>query len=160
MIFTPKSKLDRFNDAVKVIELFLEGYKSAYKYELAYRTTNNFDTFKKEIAETGVMLVSNEGNSNTIYTHPTYNILARVWHDNVHLKHDLDFSLESEVRTCQHQLEELRIALNNMGVSPIIINDAMELIYHDIIGQATHYADTREFVIEQKLFVFNRFIGA
>lgn len=153
------TKEARFSNAVAVIELFLMGYKSKYTYEVVESTTNSFKAFKEEIANEGIMYVSNEGCENTIYSSPAYNILARVWHDNVHLKHDYDFGEVGEVKTCQVQLAELRIALDKLGVSPVIVEDALEVIYHDIIGQVEYYATNKSFVANQRDFVFERFLA-
>jgi len=155
----PLSKKARFNNAVSLIQDFLTQYKLTYKFIVKDQTTNNYKKFKKETLETGIMLVSSEGCENTIYTDKKFNIIARVWHDHVHLKHDLDFSYKCEITTAQHQIDEIVRYMDARGTDCVMQNDVKELIYHDIITQAKYYKNTGEFVNNQYKFVYSHFLG-
>lgn len=157
--YKPMTKKDRFNNAVNMIESFLTDYNSPYKFKLVDQTTNNFETFKNEVKINGYMLVSNEGNEKTIYTKPYYNTIARVWHDTVHLNTDLNFSLEDETIVAYFQIAELEEYGDNNGYNRTTVEDAKELIYHDIIGQANYYKKTNSFVDDQKKFVYSKFLN-
>ena len=154
----PLSKKERFNNAINSIENFLTDYRGDYKFKLADKTTDNFLSFKNETLKNGYITISKQGNDKTIYTKSTYNIIARLWHDNLHLQHNLDFSIDDEKIVCYLQIAELETYLVKRGVSPCTIQDATEIIYHDIIGQVDFYANNKKFVDNQMKFVYSRFL--
>ena len=157
--YTLFSKQVRFNHAINYIQAFLNQYEGNYKFKLVDKTTNNFNTFKNETLKNGYMLVSNQGNDKTIYDHAKYNVIARVWHDNIHLKHNLDFSVHDEKIVGFLQMEEIETFLDKRGVCTCDILDVKEILYHDVIGQVSYYETKKQFVNNQRKFVFARFLN-
>ena len=86
-----------------------------------------------------------DGNcENTIFESKTVNLAARAWHDSVHLKHDLSFSLQDEIRVARIQCAQLIDA----GLSSFT-----HLIWLDVVGQILYYDKHKQYVPNQKAFV-------
>lgn len=159
LIYRPKTKKERFQNAVKAISDFLDNRPTKY-YALSFeKTTNNFEIFKKEFEQNGYMTVYGGACEKSIYESEVTNIFGRVWHDEIHLKHDLDFSLESEKTVAQYQITELELFLANECYSLETILDAKEVLYRDIVGQVEYYYEKGDFVENQKEFVYSRFLS-
>ena len=47
-------------------------YRSNFKFMLCEKTTNNFETLKKEVFDNGFINISEEGNEKSIYTKLDY----------------------------------------------------------------------------------------
>ena len=160
MYYSPKSKEERFETAVNALQEFVVNYESSNKFKVVDReTTNDFKKFKDEVTKNGFMRITSLGCDNTIYSKGYYNIIARVWHDDLHLKNDLDFSLEDEKKVCYLQIEEISKYLLKEGFNQCTVEDVKEVLYFDIIGQAKEYEKIQKFVENQKEFVFNRFLN-
>lgn len=85
------------------------------------------------------------GCENTIYGAPEYNYMFRAWHDSLHLRHDLDFSVKGELRTAlRHQT-----ALMQVG-APV---DVRRAFWADTAGQVQYNEITGEFPTNQVNFV-------
>ena len=157
--YTPLTKKVRFHNAVLLIEEFLTQYKSNYKFKLEDHTTNNYDQFKKDTLKDGYMKVLTKGCEKTIYNDPKFNIIARVWHDNIHLNSDLNFSVEDEKIVAYLQIAGIEEYATNVGYNCITIEDVKEIIYHDIIAQVEYYEKNKIFVDDQKKFVYSKFLN-
>lgn len=158
MYYLPKTKKERFTNGIQAIEYFLKNYKSAYNYQIKDKTTNNFKKMQQEVEENNILFVSSEGCENSIYSDKEFNILFRVWHDNIHLQYNLDFSRDQELKVCYLQIEEIDKFLTSEAYSPLLIEDVKEILYHDIAGQVEYYYTNNSFVDDQKLFTYDRFL--
>ena len=98
--------------------------------------------FSKGITVDNPYMVFNGGSENTIYDLPETNFAFRVWHDSVHYNRDLNFSVADEVLVGYYQAR--------MFDNPL----ASCLIYADTAGQRIYYERHREFVVNQKEFVY------
>lgn len=155
----PLTKKQRFYNAINAISYFLSEMPMPYGFETAPTTTNNYKKFREDVLDTNIIVVSEEGCDKTIYDDPYTNQLARYWHDRIHMDEDLDFSTSSEVIVCDKQIKELEAFLSAEAYRPRTINDACEIIYHDIVGQAEYYEENTEFLEDQKAFVYERFLS-
>lgn len=93
---------------------------------------------------TAFMPVSMTNADNTIYGDALANALARFWHDLVHLKTGLDFSLESEIKVSMIQLDQLWSVTDNL--------DVITAVEADTIGQQLYYLAHGEFPEDQRKF--------
>lgn len=158
--YSPLSKKERFNNAINLIEDFLINYRSNYNFILEDHTTNNFNTLKEEVKRDKFIRISEEGNNKSIYNRSYFNTIARLWHDTIHLNNDLDFSLEDEKIVGYIQIMDINDHGDKIGSCTQTIEDAKEIIYHDIINQVKYYYKNKKFVDNQKKFVYSKFLVA
>ena len=145
----------RFDLAVSGITKFLAGRRNTRPFEIKESTTNSFKAFKLEVeANKGKMFVSSEGCENTIYGNSYLNILARAWHDEVHLALNLGFSLEEEFVVADRQAREVFSSTEDEQLA----EDMSKLIELDIKAQGVYYDKYKEFVPHQYNFVKRLFI--
>ena len=159
---TPLTKQQRFDGAIAVLKQFYDNLTAqphSVGYNVANKTTNNYNTFINNIERDGVITVSSEGSNFTIYDSIHYNTLARYHHDLIHLNYRLDFTPENETITAQIQMRDIQQFMDDNGTSQQTQHDVIELIYYDIIGQVKYYDLFKCFVINQKKFVYDLFLN-
>lgn len=142
--------------AVRDLTEFIVAKTKDSKFIMNETTTNNFDKFKEEYNEDGFITVSLEGCNNTIYGNAYVNVLARVWHDEIHLRHNLDFTGQDEIVVAKVQQDEV-FQFIKKKYSNTRAYYASKLIWIDIYEQVIYYKETKQFVEHQETFVLNKF---
>lgn len=127
------------------------------EYTLKPHTTNNYSLMVANYHNTGILEVSIEGCDTSIYRSPAVNLLARVFHDRVHIQKSLDFSEEHELRIAKVQRGEIFNQCKLMGLSNIRASRAAILLYLDIADQVSYFYKYNKFVEDQYTFVMERF---
>lgn len=147
-----------YNQAITDLTEYVVHITKDEKFEIAEKTTNNFEKFKAETIErNGNILVSSEGCTNTIYGNKFINILARVWHDRVHLEFDKDFSEHDEIKVASvQQLEVKEFITGKYNADRGYF--AGLLIWLDIYEQVVYYKETGKFAENQAEFIKNKFM--
>ena len=87
------------------------------------------------------------GSDHSIYGSPMANHIFRAWHDTVHLKEGLSFSLDDEIKVSDIHCATLRY----LG-APYNVVKALEA---DVKGQILYFHETGCYVQNQKLFVMD-----
>lgn len=131
--------------------------RDAIKYSIKPSTTNNYDEMVENYNKSGILEVSIEGCDTSIYRSPAVNILARVFHDRVHIQKSLDFSEEHELTIAKIQRGEIFNQCKLMGLSNLRASRAAILLYLDIAEQVKYYYKYSSFVENQYEFVMERF---
>lgn len=151
--------LGYYTQAVQdLIEVTMEATKGIY-FETAQVTTNNFEKFKEQTEEAGFMTVSSEGCEETIYGSALINIRARLWHDIMHLEHDLSFSAEDEIQVAKLQGEQVqKLVYAKYGHTRAVM--ARLLVEMDIIEQVKYYQECKMFVPYQEAYIKRAFIDS
>lgn len=127
------------------------------KYTLKPHTTNNFDLMIANYNKSGILEVSIEGCDTSIYKSPAVNLLARVFHDRVHIQKSLDFSEEHELKIAKIQRGEIFNQCKLSGLSNLRASRAAILLYIDIADQVKYFYKYNKFVEDQYTFVIERF---
>lgn len=127
------------------------------KYTLKPNTTNNYDFMVANYHKSGILEVSIEGCDTSIYRSPAVNLLARVFHDRVHIQKSLDFSEEHELTIARIQRGEIFNQCKLAGLSNLRASRAAILLYLDIAEQVKYYYKYNRFVENQYEFVMERF---
>jgi len=148
-----------FRNGVDLLRNCILDLTDGVEFKIASTTTNSYKKFKEETERNGYLTISEEGCSNTIYDSPEINIRSRVWHDLIHLKHELDFSFENEQIVCEIQQKEMCEWAEKKNYKQDHIEAAYNILYHDIVGQALYYEEYKRFVPYQKLFVMDQFLN-
>ena len=147
---------DRLENAITLLTEFIVHRTKNIEFKVVETTTNNYEEFKEQ-SKNGLE-ISSEGCKNSIYGNAYINILARVWHDDVHLLIEKDFSLEDEIEVCEMQIDELLRWYINTGRSDSqLLLDTVLLIEIDIKRQREYYEKHKEFVENQMKFVKHLF---
>lgn len=145
---------ERFNKAVILLTEFIIHRTKNIEFYTQETTTNNYEEFLKIGQPYEISL---EGCSDTIYGNQYINVLARVWHDDIHYLHGLDFGFEDEKIVCLLQSRELYYWCIDTSKDKETTQDAMRLAYEDIIGQYEYYMKHGKFVPNQYEYVYARF---
>ena len=127
------------------------------KYTLKPNTTNNFDLMVDSYNKSGILEVSIEGCDTSIYRSPAVNLLARVFHDRIHIQKSLDFSEEHELKIARIQRGEIFNQCKLAGLSNLRASRAAILLYLDIAEQVKYFYKYNKFVEDQYTFVIERF---
>lgn len=127
------------------------------KYTLKSHTTNNYDTMIDNYNKSKILEVSIEGCDTSIYKSPAVNLLARVFHDSVHIQKSLNFSEEHELKVAKLQRGSIFNQCKLLGLSNIRASRAAILLYLDIAEQVRYYYKYNKFVDNQYEFVMERF---
>jgi hypothetical protein len=145
-----------FRQAVSDLKECINEFTKHSKYVVACKTTNNFSKFKADTLEKGYIVVSREGCANTIYGSEEMNIKARVWHDEIHLATNLNFSKEAELKVSKIQ-EAFVYAYVSYHHGEERAEEARRLIGLDIAGQSLYYAKHKEFLDDQFAFIYKTY---
>lgn len=100
-------------------------------------------TWKDLRGHDGTQIVYAGGSEKTIYGDPVVNYIFRAWHDRLHLRYNLDFSLESEIIIAVVQASHFD------GI-------CADLVYHEVASQAIEYNKTGIFPADQTQFTWNQ----
>lgn len=146
-----------FNQAVTDLTEYVICVTKDDKFVVADKTTNNYEVFKAETKQNGYITVSSEGCETSIYGNSYINILARVWHDKIHLEFDLDFSEHGETIVANIQQLEVRQFIGAKYNEDRGYYAGL-LIWLDIYEQVIYYKETGKFVENQLEFIKNRFM--
>lgn len=141
------------------LESFIKTRTLGIEYGVEPKTTNNWEKFKVQTKTNGYITVSGYGCDRTIYSTREINILARLWHDTLHLELDVGFDLESEKIVAEKQCQEVYDWLIENDFPDNIAQSAYSIIYHDIVSQAEYYERYARFVPYQKEFVISKFLN-
>jgi len=151
---------EAYNQAVYDLTEFIVHRTKNSKFVVSEATTNNFKEFKEEtIKNQGVINISLEGSDNTIYGNKYVNTLARVWHDEIHITHNLSFNEFDEAVVAKVQKEEVYQYFKNKGVYFRGFL-ASHLIYLDIMEQVKYYKENKEYVVNQNDFIKKAFVNS
>lgn len=131
--------------------------RDSIEYTIKPSTTNNYDLMVENYNKSKVLEVSIEGCDTSIYRSPAVNILARVFHDRIHIQKSLDFSEEHELTIAKIQRGEIFNQCKLMGLSNLRASRAAILLYLDIAEQVKYYYRHNKFVGNQYEFVMERF---
>lgn len=88
------------------------------------------------------------GSDRTVYLRPHANHLFRLWHDWLHIAHDLSLATQ----------DELLVAAMHVDAARAGGKDAALLMWIDTTAQTLHYADTGEFVEDQLEFAWGQWL--
>ncbi len=118
--------------------------KHAPPYIVVPDAPNTYADLKRYgIDDKGRIRVSPTNSINTIYADKQVNYAFRAWHDSLHLKYVLSFSLSDELKVAQlHQ----RLIIGNYEKA---------LIYIDVAEQARYWYVNRKYVENQREFVLD-----
>lgn len=108
-----------------------------------WQTLRDWNNFHKLGVDS--LPVWNGESDQSIYNRKEDNFLFRAWHDAIHLKNNLDFSLLGELRAASIHIKEL-----NALRAPYSVKRAVEA---DTAGQVLYHEKYKEFVKDQKAFV-------
>lgn len=145
---------ERFDKAVALLTEFIIYRTKNIEFYTKETTTNNYEEFVKIGQPYEISL---EGCSDTIYGNQYINVLARVWHDDIHYWNKLDFGFKDEQAVCLLQSNELLQWCIDTSKDKEATLDAMQLIYEDIVGQYEYYLKHNAFVPNQYKYVYARF---
>jgi len=148
-------KMCEFEQAIQDLTVAVKIFTRYESFKVADTTTDKFSEFMEEVEkDDGNITVTLQGNDNTIYGDKLVNLLARVWHDRIHYRYKLDFSLASEIAVAEIQKKDaISYLLPIVGKKRA--ENAGRLIYLDIVAQGTYYYKHKEFVEHQKSFIMN-----
>lgn len=93
--------------------------------------------------------VAGGGSEYTMYSQESINHAWRAYHDGIHIVHELDFSLDDKMRTCEVQIEHMRMHHDHYGFT----DRDYAAVRADVVGQAMYYAKYKEYVVNQASFV-------
>jgi len=151
--------LKQYSEGIQALERVILYVTQNVMYGTAEKTTNNFEEFKEETEKNGFITVSKESCKNTIYSSAQMNVLARLFHDKIHLAFDLDFSPRNEEIVAGIQAGIIYTNALQLGYSEEVSTIASRIIYADIVAQAEYYQETGEFVAHQKSFIMNELLN-
>jgi hypothetical protein len=152
-----KNNTTEWNKAIELLSNVAEYEASSIEYEVADTTTNSWEEFKEKCKKDGYITVSKDECDNSIYDSPIVNRMARVWHDKLHLNHNLSFSLEDEIKVAKYQqldIDNYRM-MHFSEYSQSVVDLAKKIIYIDVAEQLKYYYENNEYVENQKAFVLN-----
>ena len=99
------------------------------------------DTFNDLIENSqGTLTVWAGASDNTIYGDPTVNHAFRAWHDHIHLRYGLGFTIP----------EEIEVAKIQASILPDRLGD---IILAEVAGQANYLKEHGHFPEDQKAFI-------
>lgn len=151
-------RINSYKQAIIDLTEFIVTNYGVEKFKVAETTTNNFLEFKAETEENGgIITVSKEGCETSIYGNVYINLLARLWHDKLHLKHNKDFSVSDEIFVADAQRDEVYRFVEGLHGKDRAIN-ASVLIWIDIYEQIVYYEKYKKFVDNQEEFVYGKFL--
>lgn len=151
-------RTDSYKLAIRDLTEFIVTHYGSECFKVADITTNSFLEFKAETkANNGIITVSLEGCETSIYGNVYINLLARLWHDKLHLKHNKDFSLYDEIYMADIQRDEVYNYIKLRYNEDRAVN-ASVLIWVDIYEQIVYYELNKKFVDNQEQFVYDRFL--
>lgn len=151
-------RTESYKLAIRDLTEFIVNNYSRLKFKVSDKTTNNFDGFKSETERNGgIITVSLEGCETSIYGNMYINLLARLWHDKLHLKYNKDFSVAHEVFIADLQRDAVYSSVESKYGHDRAIN-ASVLIWIDIYEQIMYYNKYLQFVDNQEQFVYDKFL--
>lgn len=151
-------RTDSYKLAIRDLTEFITKHYGSECFKVADITTNNFSEFKAETKENDdIITVSLEGCETSIYGNIYINLLARLWHDKLHLKHNKDFSLYDEIYIADMQRDEVYNYIKIKYNEDRALN-ASVLIWVDIYEQIVYYETNKKFVDNQEQFVYDKFL--
>lgn len=118
------------------------------KYKYPYLINNDLETLediKMFYDINGKYGVSNQNCENTIFGNVDTNLMFRAWHDDIHIKYNLDFTLEGEIAVYNIMQAELH---NSYYFEKL-------LLYADIVGQTLYFNKCNKFPDNQREFVID-----
>lgn len=118
------------------------------KYKYPYLINNDLETLediKMFYDINGKYGVSNQNCENTIFGNVDTNLMFRAWHDDIHIKYNLDFTLEGEIAVYNIMQAELH---NSYYFEKL-------LLYADIVGQTLYFNKYNKFPDNQREFVID-----
>lgn len=136
------------------LNIWVENWFKQHKRFFEFSEIDDFDLYeqkeylemlKKRFNKEEKITVWSGCSENSIFGDSKINTYFRAWHDYNHIKHNLDFTFESETLVCSIQISEL----------PSHYYFEKMLLYSDIIGQNLYFKENNEFPTNQRLFVYN-----
>jgi len=142
-----------FNQAVEDLTFGIITVSLGIAFILVDKSTNNYQEFK----QTKPMQISREGADTSIYGNRYINLLARAWHDHLHLRHHKSFSEEDELFIARQQRGIMFNTLVLNGIPKERARQAADLIFADIYEQVKYYYKHNEYVPDQISFIKDHF---
>ena len=161
-VYKPNTKLERFESAIFVLKHYYDDFMQmnhTIGYRVKNKTTDNYIKFMNQCKIDKIIDISLTGSDFTIYDSIHYNTIARYSHDLIHHNYNLDFSPKDEILVTQIQLKNIKTWMDRRGVNGQTYNDILEIIYHDITSQVLYYDKYKNFLINQKKFVYDLFLN-
>lgn len=119
--------------------------KTVKKYKIAKNAPNTFIDLMDDFNKNGIITVYNGNTNNTIYNDDQVNLDFRAWHDHTHITHKLDFTLQSEYKTCDIQIAKLK----KYNLSDILL----KIFELDIKAQVKYYYTNKKYINNQFKFI-------
>ncbi len=147
-----------FNQGIEDLSMAIIGIVSdiPIKFEIEDKTTNNYKKMVNDYAVSRILSVSREGADTSIYGNRYVNILARVFHDYIHITRYLDFSKEEERSVAKIQKGMVFNYLAMQDVPYDRAKVASTIIYKDVIEQVEYFYENNKFVENQLEFMMNK----
>ena len=134
--------LSRKVESIALAKLVSHGY---YGIDCSIDAPNTFDALCVAYANKGKLFpVYSEGNDQTIYSTPVVNMLARAWHDLIHIELNAEFTLAGESLVADQQS-------NN----DIFTTLEKEILLHEVVSQVKYNIKNGFFPVNQKQFVLD-----
>jgi len=91
--------------AIYELEEFLDNIEISFNSS-DIDTIKNFNQLKNYYSIHGKFLIYSGDCENTIFSKDSYNVKLRAWHDYLHHKHNLSFTLEDELLLSQFHMKK------------------------------------------------------
>jgi len=122
---------------------FINNSMLAMARGIAYTVADLAPGTAHELFSSSSLIIWSGASDRTIYGDARVNWAFRAWHDAMHLKQGLGFTVEAELELARIQASQCT-------------SDLMaELVYCEIAGQVEYFAQTGQFVADQVAFTLN-----
>lgn len=139
----------KWNQAIEDLTFGIIHLSKDIKFTIADTTTNNYSKFSQEKE----LVISREGCATSIYGNVYINILARAWHDTLHIKHHKGFTIEDETLIAKIQRNTMFNTLVLNAIPKDRAEIASTILFIDIYEQVKFYYENNKFVDSQIEFV-------
>lgn len=140
---------NKWNQAIEDLTFGIIQVSKNIKFKIADKTTNNYTKFSQEKE----LVISREGCTTSIYGNAYVNILARAWHDTLHIRHHKSFGLEDETLIAKIQRGQMYNTLVLNKIPKDRAELASTILFIDIYEQVKYYYENNKFVDNQVHFV-------
>lgn len=145
----------QYDTALRAYEAMIRVITKGAQFIVSPVAPNTFGALQTAYARDGYLTVYDGGCDNTIFSSPEVNHLFRVWHDSVHILLCANFSVTGETDVYDWQVHEMVAALRAFNYSETVIGHVISIMTQDIMGQVLYYNEHKQYVENQREFMFN-----
>lgn len=149
-------KLKEFNQAIKLLEIWIEKESHKVPYSVCDNAPNTFNEMVRSYKANKIFFVNGEASDTTIYSHKRYNIMFRAIHDKMHYNTGLTFSFEDEKTlsdVTEIEFRDWAIECGYIDFCPKTVDNVCKIIEAEIKGQIEYYEKYKKYIDNQKEFV-------